>query len=195
MRTYSRLKLSGLLIFSSYLLCNAGTAHAVTALQFTITPIVGYERVQEIVPTPHTKDRLTYGARATLGIPLLSAEVEYTQAQSSEDFNPSQDLMTKDSAQQLKIGARTQVNLTTKIYGIGRAGVQATKNHHEQTTGGVTTAVDQPIYYKPYGGVGFGVSILPKVRATGEIVAVFNKFPDMSQNEYQTTVGLTISVP
>ena len=178
-------------------LCAAGDAHALSTggLSFSITPIVGYERVQEIVPKPHTKDRLTYGARATAGLPIISLEVEYTQGQSSEDFRPSPDLMTKDSAQNLKVGARTKIPLTSMIHAIGRAGVQATKDHHEETVGGVTTAVDQPIVYKPYAGVGFSVGLTPKIAATGEIVAVFNKWPDMSQNNYQTTVGVVISVP
>ena len=40
-----------------------------------IEPVVGYERVQKVLPTPHTKDRLMYGLRVLMGVPLLSLEL------------------------------------------------------------------------------------------------------------------------
>ncbi len=45
-----------------------------TGIQSDIEPVIGYERVQKLVPTPHTSDRLVYGARAWLGFPLVAVE-------------------------------------------------------------------------------------------------------------------------
>src|SRR5687767_3267052 len=71
-----------------------------------IEPIIGYERVQKVLPTQHTKDRLIYGARLTLGIPLLSAEAEFTRGTDTENF-PSDDLTIKDTDDKLKLGLRS----------------------------------------------------------------------------------------
>lgn len=42
-----------------------------------VEPIVGYERVQMLVPTPHIKDRLVYGLRSIYEFTVLSAEAKY----------------------------------------------------------------------------------------------------------------------
>jgi hypothetical protein len=38
--------------------------------------LLGYERVQKLLPTPHMKQRLVYGARFTAGVSIIAAEAE-----------------------------------------------------------------------------------------------------------------------
>ena len=164
-------------------------------LSIGLEPIVGFERVQKIVPTEHTADRLVYGARLTLGFPLLSLEGEYTQANDTETF-ADQGLVIKDAAQKLKVGLRSTATLTKAVKAFVRGGMQATRNTHTETTNGTVTLTEkQPEKWNPYAGAGFKVALGQKLALTGDVVAVFKKWPDMKKNEYLTSVGFEIKVP
>ncbi|MBS1985844.1 MAG: hypothetical protein JST16_16920 [Bdellovibrionales bacterium] len=159
-----------------------------------LTPIIGYERVQKLVPDPHSTDRLTYGARLTLGVPLLAIEAEYTQGRDTETFT-SQDLVITDTAQKARVGLRSGLG-GSLLRIIGRGGVQAKQNHHVEAVGGTTT-VDkhEPVSYKPYAGAGLRMGLSARMSVSVEVVAVFNKWPDMKKNDYETTAGLNIRIP
>lgn len=159
-----------------------------------IEPIVGYERVQLWVPNPHTKDRLVYGARATYGFSVLSAEAEYIHGNSSESF-PAQNLSTKDTTDKLKLGLRSGIDILSLINLYARAGCQASQNHHEETSTGVTIVTKQAVNYHPYGGAGLRLRIGRNLRATADLTTVFRDFPNMTNNDYQLTAGLVVQVP
>lgn len=160
----------------------------------SIEPIIGYERSQKLVPTPHTKDRLIYGARATAGLRLLSLELEYTRGTDSEDF-PSDGLASKDTDDRLKMGLVSSFGLGRLFRLHARGGVQASKNIHEETQAGVTTVTSNPIEYNPYAGAGLSAGLGRKLSISGSLTAVFREFPDMSKNEYQATLGFSIKLP
>lgn len=183
------------LIFSIVLPSAAFAARKSGGLSLGLEPIIGYERVQKLVPTEHTNDRLVYGARLTLGFPLLSLEGEYTQSKDTETFT-DQGLVVKDSAQKLKVGLRSTVSLTMALKAFARGGMQATRNEHTEETNGVQTAYSkEPERWDPYAGAGFKVAIGRKLSLTGDVVAVFKQWPNMKKNEYLTSVGFEIKVP
>ena len=159
-----------------------------------LEPIVGYERAQMLVPTPHTVDRLVYGARASYGFTFLSAEAEYLHTYSSESFI-SQNISTKDTGDKLKLGLRSGIDLLSVINFYLRAGAQATKNTHEETVSGVSTTTLQPITYYPYAGTGLRLRLGRNLKVTGDLTTVFRSFPDMNQNEYQLTAGFVVQFP
>jgi hypothetical protein len=163
-------------------------------MEVAVEPIVGYERIQKFVPTAHSKDRLIYGARARAGHPLLSAEAEYTRGTDSESF-PTQNLSTEDTDDKLKLGIRSSVGLA-RFFAIQlRAGGQAKRNTHSETVDGVTTTTVGNIVYSPYAGLGLSAQLARNLELSGSLTAVFNSFPDMSKNDYQTTLGLMVHFP
>jgi hypothetical protein len=160
-------------------------------ITLNVEPLVGYERVQKLIPTAHSKDRLMYGGRVSIGIPLLSVETEYTRGVDNETFI-EQGLSIKDTDDKVKLGARSMLRMSRFFSLIGRGGVQGKWNTHEETVAGVTTKTSNPAVYKPYAGAGLAINIGSMLVVSGGLTAVFNNFPDMNQNEYQTHLGFTV---
>ncbi len=167
-------------------------AHAVVSTG--VEPIIGYERAQKLIPTPHTTERLVYGARITVGLPLISAEAEFTRATDTESF-PTMALTVKDTEDKARVGARSTFRLGGMISLIARAGAQAKLVKHETTTAGVTGLIVDPIKYNPYAGVGFKFKMSRQVALTADLTVVFRDFPNMNQNDYMTTAGFVVSFP
>lgn len=159
-----------------------------------VEPIIGYERVQKLIPTPRTVERLVYGARITVGVPLISAEAEFTRATDTESF-PSLNQTYKDTEDKARVGARSTFRLGGMISLIARAGAQAKLVKHEVTTGSVTGLIVEPIRYNPYAGAGFKFKLSRQVALTADITVVFRDFPNMNQNDYMTTAGFVVSFP
>lgn len=161
-----------------------------------IEPIIGYERVQKLVPTAHTRERLVYGARLTLGIPLVAAELEYTRGQDSESFT-SPTLTVTDTTDKLKLGARSTIQLDRRTFSlVARAGVQARRNIHEEDNGVVSTRTEEAIEYDPYAGAGLRVRLgrRSKLHFVADFVVVFNDFNDLSKNEYLLSSGFSLRI-
>jgi hypothetical protein len=163
-------------------------------LEFGIEPIIGYERIQKIRPDRHARNRLFYGARVRLGIPLLSLEAELTQADDSEEI-PAISTTIKDTDYRLKVGARSAFKLTSLLRLVARAGGQAAQNINETTVSGVTTRTVGSIVYKPYAGVGLISSLWQNFFLSGGITVVFNDFPNMDSNDYQSYLGFIVRLP
>lgn len=184
------------LFFFIFTLCllsgNAYSFYRRPRLNFevNIEPIFGFERVQKISPTAHTSDRLTYGARVTLGVPAISLEGEYLYGRDTENFSSTSITETDN---RLKIGLRSGLNLGSFIRLNARAGMQITRNQFEQASDGtVTLTLINEALYAPYAGLGLKVNLLSMLAASGEFVAVMLDTADFSQNEYQATIGLII---
>lgn len=165
-----------------------------TGLGFDLEPVVGYERVQKLVPTPHTNDRLIFGGRATMGIPLLAIQAEYLRGMDTEAF-PTQDLAITDTDDKLKLGLRSGLSLSTLLTFSVRAGVQATRNIHTETTSAGSTTTENPITYAPYAGAGLRVGLGRKFSFTGDLTTIFTDTKDLTKNEYQLTAGFRVSLP
>jgi hypothetical protein len=174
----------------------SGATHAapIGGFGFTVEPIIGFDRVQKLVPNPHTKNRLIYGARATAGILLISAEGEYTRGQDDESYSDL-DLTVKEQADKAKLGIRSGFKLGPVVTFNLRAGGQATKGKRDETRGGVTTTYSQDLEVDPYAGAGLRGRLSNKLSASAEVVAVVTDTSDLSKNEYQTTAGFSIHLP
>ena len=163
-------------------------------IELGIEPVGGYERVQRLAPTAHTKDRLVYGARITAGVLSLRGELEYLRATDTESFT-DQDLSTTDTADKAKLGLRSQISFFRLLALYARLGAQATKNRHVETTGGQTTTTDQAITYNPYLGVGLRIGLGSKLNLNGDITAVIKDTSNLSNNEFQAMAGLSVRLP
>ncbi len=159
----------------------------------TIGPIVGYERVQKISPTPHTKDRLFYGIRAVYGPPLLSAEAEITQGKDTESF-PERDLTIKETATSAMVGLRSNFLRTKFLTTYIRAGGHARKSEVETTEAGVTTTREPAVSVSPYAGAGLNINLMNKFTLNLGITAIFTGKPKGSDSEYQTSLGFTVNI-
>ena len=157
-------------------------------------PIIGYERVQKLVPSPHTKDRLLYGARYSLGLGFLGAEAEYTRSSDTENF-PSSNLETQDTSDRLKIGARIRFLSLGILSASARLGGEASRNGHQETVSGNTTTTTEPIRYRPYAGAILNGRLGRSLGLHAGLTVIFRDFPDMAQNDYQATAGFSLKFP
>lgn len=157
---------------------------------FEVEPLIGYERVQKVVPTAHTAERMFYGARVTAGFLFLAAEAEGTRG---TDTEISGGTTYKDSADKVKLGLRSKIKMGKAMSLVARGGAQGKWSKTETTTGGVTTMTKAGPVYHPYAGLGLSALTTKNTSITGAVTVVFNDFPDMSKNEYQTSLSYQIS--
>ncbi len=168
-------------------------AHAIP-IQYRIEPIVGLERVQKLLPDAHTSTRLFYGARATAGVPFASLEGEYTRSQDEESF-PLQSTSTLSTGDKAKVGIRGSYSLGQYLNLNARIGGEASQEKTEVTSGGSSTSETTPIQLRPYLGAGVQLNFTKKLSFSAEVVATFRELPDFSQNNYQASAGLAVSLP
>lgn len=170
------------------------TNYAHGAFRSEFEPVVGYERVQKLIPTPHTRDRLVYGGRLTIGILWVGAEVEYLRSNDLENF-PNLALATKDVTDRVKAGVRVSMKLIRIIAFTLRGGAQASRNIHTETLNGVSTITEEPIVYRPYAGAGLTATLARNLAFRSDVTAVFPDFPSFLGAEYQVTAGFIIRFP
>lgn len=158
-----------------------------------VTPVVGYERTQKLLPEVRTTQRLIYGARIVWGVPIVAAEAEYLRAIDTETVSG---ISVEDETDRAKIGVRSRLGLGQFVLFVLRAGAQATRNIHYETVGTTTTMTEEAIRYKPYAGAGFTMKLGRFFYANADLVAVFRDFPNnYSQNDYQLSAGFTVRFP
>ena len=187
--------LAASMVVSTVSIDNAGAQSArsmsVQGVMIEIQPIFGYERVQKLFPTAHQNSRLFYGARATFGIPLVAAELEYIRGQDTEVVG-SQSVEEVDD--RIKLGIRSRVGLGSLLFLSVRAGGQAKRTTRTVTQAGVATVTTLPFVYHPYAGAALGGRLGTQLSIEGGMNVVFTNFPDMSANDYQATLGFTVNL-
>jgi hypothetical protein len=159
----------------------------------SIEPIIGYERVQELIPQPHSKDRLIYGVRASYGPPLLSVEAEVTQGRDSESF-PDDGIDISETATNAMLGLRSSIVNGQMIRWYLRAGGHARQVKREVTTAGITEIIEPTINISPYAGTGFTFSFGPMFTLDTGLTVIFSGEPRGSDRDYQTTLGFSIRI-
>jgi hypothetical protein len=162
-------------------------------MHVTVEPVFGFEWAPKTVPDEHLHGRLTYGARVIAGMSYLSLEAEYTHASDQEDF--ASGLSTQDTTDRVRLGLRSGYNLGSLLEVHARAGGEAEKNKHDETSGGITTTTYTPVDWNPYIGAGFRVAVSSRTYATADVVVTVHDVHDMQKNEYQTTAGLAVQFP
>ncbi len=164
------------------------------AFRSEFEPVVGYERVQKLVPEAHSKDVLMYGGRLTLGILWVAAELEYLKSMDNEAY-PLTGLATKDDTDRAKAGVRFNMNLARFLAFTVRGGVQARRNRHTETDGGGSVITVEPLTYKPYLGAGFTATLARNLAFRADATTVFKDFPSLLGASYQLTAGFIIRFP
>ena len=186
------------LVIAPALLCASlvcPLAEAAEPAKLGVEPLIGYERVQRVTPSPQIKMRLFSGVRLTYGIPRLSAEAEYIRGTDSDTL-PELSQTTSTTDDRLKFGARSSYRLASLLSTWLRLGVQASRTTREVTTGSSSVkTVGQP-EYDPYAGAGLNFGLSDKISLDAGVTVVFKNFPDSwDQNDYQASLGFRVRVP
>ena len=160
-----------------------------------IEPVVGYEREQKFTPTPHTKDRMFYGARLLFGPPLISVEGEYLQGEDTETF-PTDDKKIKTKTEKFKAGIRSGLRLGPFLSWYLRGGYQGSKRNiaTTDTATDVTTTKDSAFKVAPYVGTGMRIHLMGALSVAGDFTVVFTDEPAQGDREYQTSLGLNLRI-
>lgn len=161
-------------------------------VKYTISPLFGFETVYRDTPTPHTATHTMYGARATAGVDMISAELEYTKGSDTENFAVAPEKIT-NTDEKAKLGIRTTYAFNEYMNLAGRLGCQAKKTIEESTSAGLTTTTEKPIEYSPYLGAAFGVRF-GKLNIHLGTTAVIKDSNDMTKNEYQNTISVGVGI-
>jgi hypothetical protein len=156
--------------------------------KLTFEPIYGMETALVRYPEPaRYVTRGTYGARLLYGLTLLSAEVEYTEANSRKDY-PSSSQKVFDRSQRASLGVRSTIPLGSYFGFYMRLGGRASQGTSEVTTLGVTEKIDNPLRVDPYGGAGLQLAFSQFFALNAGATMIRN-----ADNQYdaQYTLGLT----
>lgn len=164
-----------------------------TASGIVVEPVIGYERVQSILPTPHTSNRLFYGVRASWGPQLLSVEAEVTQSKDDQTYDAGATKVAETSTN-YKLGLRSGYNIGSNLRWYLRAGASARDSKYETTSAGVTTTNDPGVYVSPYAGTGLSINMLGIFSLNAGVTAVFTDHKDVSEPEYQSSLGFSIRI-
>jgi len=186
------MKVLYVLIPFTLLTATQGQAAIPTGMSVTVQPIVGYSFEKK--SNPERRERVfIYGARVIAGYRIVSAEAEYTRGDSDAVYsNP--DLRIKELSEKARLGIRSTYDLASILSVTARGGGEASRRTTERTEAGVTTNSKSPTTINPYLGAGLGFHLGSKVSLNAEVVATIPDVTDLRQNEYTTTLGLTISI-
>lgn len=156
-------------------------------------PILGFETLYRSSPTSHTVSRMTYGLRVIAGVPVIAAELEYTQGSDTETYSTAPEKI-KYEDQKLKLGVRTTYNFAKIMNFVARLGGQATQTTISTTNSGITTEEKESIKYDPYAGGAFGLYLGQSATLNIGTTVVFRDTNDMKKNEYQTVISLGVGI-
>ena len=173
-----------------FLFLLTASAHAAQKASINLTPILGYEFVDKYTPTPHTHGRFIYGAVITVGYPLIALESQYTHGSDSETFLQPLGFTTTDTSDRIKLGLRSSYNLNRAVSGHLRGGAESNQTQHQEFLGGAQTVNQTTTVYHPYVGVGLGIWVTSWLQLNGEALGTIVNVNDLSQNEYETSVGV-----
>lgn len=159
---------------------------------FTLTPIISYQTVHKVVPTPRVSNELSYGLSATYGLSILSAEAEVTQSKEDKFFSATS-TQYSDKTNRAKLGIRTAFHAQF-IRFFMRGGIQAKQSEISTTVSGVSTTSKPDISYDPYAGAGLGIQFLHMFRLNAGYTAVFHDKPNEGDIDSQYTLGFSLKI-
>lgn len=158
-----------------------------------LQPIIGFERVQKILPTPHSKNRLIYGGRLLLGPSFFAMETEFVMGKDDEHF-PARDLTIEEETQRLKVGLRSSLRFFPGFSWVLRGGAQGRKNKMRMVESGVVTNKSTATRVHPYIGTGFDWWLFGNFSASGDFTVVLTDYPKEGDREYQSSLGFSIRI-
>ncbi len=153
----------------------------------------GFENMYRKTPEPPKFIRsTTIGARATYGVPYLSAELEVSRGTNTEDqFSPSKKIeTTRESA---RLGIKSEYRMAQLLSVYVRLGARAKKDIFESTVSGVTEKTESPVDVDPYFGTGlrFRIGQEFSLNAGATATEVINE-DGQKEYEMQTTLSWTM---
>lgn len=157
-----------------------------------ITPIVGFERVQKLEPSPHMKTRAVYGANFLYRLPITSLEVEYTRASdTSNDYVNTVAYKTEED--KIRAGLRGSFVAGQYLNWYLRGGAQGRKTKVTKTTATGESSGDSSSKVQPYAGTGFEFRLLQMLSLKADIIATYTPTddPDLKDYEIQPTFGIS----
>jgi hypothetical protein len=161
-------------------------------ITYTVSPIIGYEMQKKENPT-RTKLELTYGVRVVAGYKILSAEGEYTQGKSSEDFFAPVEHI-EEKTEKIRVGLRSTYSLGSMLDWTLRGGAEDQKIHTSTTISGTTTESDSPSKVYPYVGTELSIALGSTLSLNGGILATLKDLNDFKKTELTTTFGIKIAL-
>lgn len=182
------------LFLSLVLVVTASIAFAKEGDNLSIRPIVGFERVQKLVPNPSMKTRLTYGVEALYKLPVGTAEAEVTKAQDdSVDLGVSPNVKYQDEELKARIGLRGTMG-SGFFSAYLRGGAQGRQNKQTKTVNGVSTTTTTLSKVQPYVGTGLGIHLGNYFSLDAGVTVVYAPTSQggLSDFEYSPTVGFGI---
>lgn len=161
----------------------------------SITPIVGFERIQRTLPTPHMKTRTVFGARAVYRLPITSLEAEYTHGQ-DDATDPVTSTSYKFVDDKLRVGLRGDFNIASFLSWNLTGGVQGKQTKTTRTVAGATSTTSTKTNTDPYVGTGLSVHLLNMFSLNADVTAVYAPTDDPALEDYEIrpTLGFTIRI-
>ena len=162
---------------------------------FSMTPIIGLERIQRLQPTPTMKTRTIVGLETLYKLPVAAIEAGVTYGEDSS-YDALSTTNYKDADTKLKLGLRGAFNQGAVVSSYLRGGAQLTQNKHSVTITGSTTSTTNETKINPYLGSGLSVKFLNNFSLTADITAVYapTSVPGLSDFEVQPSLGFIISL-
>lgn len=161
----------------------------------TITPIVGVERIQKLVPTPTMKTRTIFGARALYKLPVGAAEAEYTHGQDSS-YDSASSTTYKDVGDKAKIGLRGSLSMGPFLSSYLRGGAQGKQTKLTKTVSGASSTTSTTTKVNPYVGTGLAIHLMQFFSLTADVTAVYapTSTGGLSDYEISPTIGFSVSL-
>jgi hypothetical protein len=160
----------------------------------SISPIIGFERVQQMLPTPTMKTRAIFGAQALYKLPVAALEAEYTHGQNTND-DAGTNTSYKYTDDKLKLGLRGGFGIGQFLSSHLSGGAQATQSKVTKTVNSTTSTSETTTKVNPYVGTGIAVHLLNTFTLSADITVVYKptSTQGLSDFEYQPALGIGIS--
>lgn len=163
--------------------------------ELKVEPLYGFEKTYRIEPAPAKYVTRTYlGARATYGVPLLSAELEVAQSTDTDNF-PAENKEIDYTILRAMLGVRTYPFKTQYLGAYFRAGIRARQEKREITENGTTTTDDGGVIIDPYAGAGVTIGISNIFALNAGATLVYNRqAPSGKKFDQQLNLSFTFKV-
>lgn len=160
---------------------------------FRLIPIIGYEQVQELLPTPHMQSRLFYGARASYMLQLATVEVEYLIA-NDQTTDAATNIGYKNDEQKFRLGLLGSLYADNFLYWYVRGGVQGRQNKLTKTQAGVSTITYAKFATNPYIGTGAQVYVSSFFSLNADLTVTYVPTSDKSLKPYEIAPSLGFAI-
>lgn len=161
-----------------------------------VEPLYGFEKYYRLTPAPAKfRTRTMLGARATYGVPYLSAELEVTSGEDTHNTPTETVTKTVSKREQARLGFRSNISLASMLHAYVRGGVRGAKDTSSTTESGVTTTTEGDIEIDPYLGAGIRIILGKNFSLNAGVTATQikdeNGDPDY---ELQTSFSASVAV-